>query len=283
MGFGTIRARVDEELLGGQYQFSSFRKVPSQATVAGTWCDLSMAPGNPVPNYYASEPLVSAVLDGNKGIYHGQSVAPQTKHLARLSAISTTANAVPLTLLLCDYLLYYPFVDMDSTDEQFLTNSVSLPRYTDGRGVQAILVAQGNYVGGAQFSISYTNSEGVPGRTSGTVTSNTGTFTSSLITSGAAAGNFGYAIPLASGDVGIRSVESITFSAPNGGIAALVLVKPLANTMLREVTSPVERDFFIDFASAPRIRDGAYLNFLAMPNATLAAAPIIGQADFIWG
>jgi len=39
--------------LSGQYQLSSFRKVPSQATVAGTWCDLSMASGNPSPNFYS--------------------------------------------------------------------------------------------------------------------------------------------------------------------------------------------------------------------------------------
>lgn len=283
MGFASIKTRVDAEIADGQFQYSSFRKVPSQATVAGIWCDLSMSPGNPVPNFYASEPLISATLDGNKGIFHGREVSPKTKHLAKILAVTPTAAAVPSTLVMLDYLLTYPFIDMDSVDIQDLENTVALPRYADGTGVRAMLVAQGNYVGGAQFSITYTNQAGVSGQVSPLVTSNAGTFTGSLITSGVTAGTMGWAIPLAQGDTGIRSVQSITFTAPNGGIAALVLVKPIATTMLREITAPVERDYFVDFASAPRIYDGAYLNFIALPNASIASAVITGLCDFVWG
>lgn len=285
MGFGSVKNYVEQQVEGGATQVTYFRKAVSNATAAGVWCDLSYSPGNPVANFYAAEPLKAAVLDGNRGIYHGQNVSPATKHLKSLLTMCVTAAGVPLTLLLCDYLLYYPFVDMDSTDEQAMDNAVTLPRYQTGGGVMAFLVAQGSYAGGAQFSINYTNQAGISGRTSVLQTSNSATFAGTLVSSGAAAvsGAVGPFVSLQSGDSGIRSVEGITFLAPNGGIAALVLCKPLATANIREVTAPVERDYFLGSPSLPRVIDGAYLNFLALPNASLSAVPILGLAEFVWG
>lgn len=282
MGFAAVKQLVERQVEQGAYHAISFRKVVSNATAAGVWCDLSYSPGNPVANFYATEPLVSATFDGNRGIYHGPAVAPLTKHVVRAHAQCVSAAGVPLTLLLCDYLLYYPFVDMDSTDPQPLTNTVTLPRFTDGNGVNAFLVAQGSYTGGASFTISYTNQAGVSGRTSVAVTSNAATFAGSLVSSGPSGGT-GPFIPLQAGDTGIRSVESITFAAPNGGIAALVLCRSLATLMVREVTAPSERDFTVDMTLLPQVQDGAYLNFLALPNASLATVPILGMAEFAWG
>jgi hypothetical protein len=281
-GFNSVRDLVDS-IEDGNFIISSFRKTPSQATLAGHWCDLSMAPGNPVTNFYASTPLLAARLNGNEGIYAGQNVSPQTKHLKTLTTISVAAAAVPITIMLCDYLLYYPFIDGDSTDEQALDNSVTLSRYTSGIGVKAFVVAQGSYVGGARFSISYTNQAGVSGRISRFSTSNTTTFTSTLISCGLAAAQTGPFITLQEGDTGIRSVESFTFETANGGIFALVLCAPIGTTTIRGIDAPVEKDFIKDTGlSSPRVYDGAYLNFIALPNASIAAAPIIGTCEIIW-
>lgn len=281
-GFGSFKDLVDS-MDAGNSVLSSFRKTSSQATQAGHWCDLSMASGNPVTNFYASTPLIAARLNGNEGIYAAQNVAPQTKHLKTLLTITQSANAVPITMMLCDYLLYYPFIDGDSTDEQTLDNTVGINRYTDGMGVKAFVVAQGSYVGGARFSINYTNEQGVSGRVSRFNISNVATFTGTLISCGNTTGATGPFITLQEGDKGIRSVESFTFESANGGIFALVLCVPIGTTTIREVKAPVEKDFIKDTgSSAPRIYDGAYLNFLALPNATLAAAPIIGVAEIIW-
>jgi len=107
---------VDAEL-DGKYFYSAFRKQPSQTTNAGIWFDISMSPGNPVPNYYASSPNIAKALTytDNVGIPHGTSVSPETKYLKSLTAFTVTAAAVPLTMILCDYLMYYPFVDMSDT------------------------------------------------------------------------------------------------------------------------------------------------------------------------
>ncbi len=280
MGFNSIRSLVDSEIDSGRFHKTMIRKTTPASTTG--WVDLSSGAGNPPANFYASEPLVAATLLSRKGIYHGEAVAPMTKHLSKLTLLSSAA-LVPLTLVLCDYLLYYPFVDMDSTDTQEFDNTVTLPRYSDGSGVQAFLVAQGSYTGGAQFSINYTNSEGVAGRVSPTITSNTLGLTANLISTGPNPNTSGWNIPLQSGDTGIRSVQSITFASSNGGISALVLCKPLATMTLRENTAAVERDFFIDFPSMPRIQDGAYLNFLALPALNINNATFIGLADFVWG
>lgn len=284
MGFRSFRTVGQSLTVDGKSSIASFRRVASQATVQGGWCDLSMASGNPTPNYYASAPLVSALFDKKDFIYHGPDVPSDKKKLHRLTMIASGANAAPCTFILCDFLLYYPFIDCDAAGEiQLLENTVTLPRY-DGAGVQAMLVAQGSYIGGGSFSIEYTNEHGVGGRTSQVQTSNSTTLTSSLMTSGpGGAGRLGPYIGLQSGDHGIRSVESVTFSTANGGIAALVLVKPLATMVVREITAAAERDFFLDFASAPEIRDGACLNFIGLPNASLAAVPIIGTLETTWG
>ena len=120
--------------------------------------DFSMASGNPSPNFYSGTELTATTLDGNRGIYHGANTS-LTKVLTDLQVITTSAGAVPITLQLCDYLLFYPQVDMDSTDVQPTDNTVTLPRYEDGKGVQMFVVAQYPYVGGVNFSVSYTNSD----------------------------------------------------------------------------------------------------------------------------
>lgn len=285
MGFAAVKQLVEQQVDRGAFQATTFRKVVSNATAAGIWCDLSYSPGNPVANFYATEPLAAATLDGTRGLFHGANVSPETKHLVRMHVQCVTAAGVPLTLLLCDYLLYYPFIDMDSTDPQDLTNTVTLPRHTSGDGVQAFLVAQGAYTGGASFTLNYTNQAGVAGRTTVASSSNSGTFAGSLVTSGAVgvAGARGPFVTLQAGDTGIRSVEQVTFLAPNGGIAALVLCRPLATLMLREITAPSERDFVTEMTALPRVVDGAYLNFLALPNASLSTVPILGMAEFAWG
>jgi len=283
-GFKAIKNSADDR---GKFSVSSFRKVVSNATVAGTWCDLSYSPGNPPANFYAAEPLVATTLVSSKGIDNGGAVAPDKKYLKKLLIYSPSTALQSSTFLLCDYLLFYPFIDGDSTEPQAFDNTVTLPRYVTGQGVQAILVSQGAYVGGAQFSITYTNQANQSGRVSPLVTTNTAAFAASLLTGGTAAGNAGPFIPLQSGDTGIRSVDSITFSSSNGGICALVLVRPIAEIGLQEVTAtsvvPSQIENFSEVFSPIEIEDGAYLNFLCLPNGSISGGIIQGSLTTLWG
>lgn len=285
MGFSSVKKLVDA-YEAGQTQLSSFRRVSGNAVAAISWIDLSMHSGNPVANFYANSPLESATLTAKNGIYHGEDVAlPATKHLKTMNfTFAASVNSVNVPHLLLDYLLYYPFIDMDSTDEQVFTTNVTLPRYQDGKGVRAFLVSLGAYTGGQAFTISYTNEKGESGRTSQRTLTNFAAVPGCILSGGTNV-NLSPApfIGLQLGDQGMRSVESITFEASNGGIAALVLARPLAINSLREITACAEKDFLLEGSTLPRIYNGAYLNFITYALGSVAAAPYHGYIETIWG
>lgn len=288
MGFASPQAWADS-VNEGRASIATWRKSPTQATTIGVWNDLSMSPGNPVPNYYASSPLVAATLNGGEGLNHGGAVSPATKHVRRLMALTTTATALPMRMMLLDYLLYYPFVDMSVTDEQSMTNSTTLPRYTDGDGVQVMVVLT-NPPGAPTsltFTIGYTNQDGTAGQVSplnafgaGVVTGTIGT-TDRTKVAGSSGGPF---LTLAEGDSGVRSIESFTMvSGTDVGLVSLVLVKPLAYLTLRGIDAPAEIDYLVDQPTMPRIVDGAYLNWVVCPSGSLAATALHGTIETVWG
>lgn len=283
-GFGRYGALADA-LEQGQSFYGSWRKSPSAVTTIGIWNDLSMAPGNPFPNYYASSPLIAAVLNGDEGIRHGGNVSPYTKHLKSLMMLTATATALPLTAILLDYLLYYPFVDMGTSDLQSMNNGVTLPRYTDGEGVQimAVITNPPGAPSGLTFTVNYIDQDGNP-QTTPANTFGAGTVTGTLATTGrAVAGLSGPFLTLAAGSTGVRSITGFTMTgALDVGLLSLVLVKPLAMHGIRGIDAPVERDYFIDFPSLPRIIDGAFLGLIACPSGSLAATAIFGDITTVW-
>jgi len=284
VGFSSVQALADAEL-AGQTWYSTWRKSPSQVSTIGVWFDLSMSPGNPVPQYYAASPLVGVPMSysDEQGLNHGRNVSPLTKHLKRVTVMTSTATALPMPMILCDYLFYYPFIDEGTTDAQSLDNTQTLTRYTDGEGVQVMAVSVAGRTGGQTFQFSYTNSDGVAGRTSQTVIENAVSVNGSIVTSDRANANArGPFIPLQAGDTGVRSIESVTMNGADVGLFALVLVKPLAQLSLRGIDAPVEVNYLLDFGQLPRIVDDAYLNLLACPAGSLAATALHGDLTVVW-
>lgn len=291
-GFLNNRELVDAHIAGAE-TFYTWRKSPSQVTTAGLWFDLSMSPGNPIPQYYANSPLISLPFKSGAtsvpgivndwGLVHGASVTPAKKYLRGFMALATVATALPMPMILCDYLLCYPFVDEGTTDVQTLTNSVALPRYATGAGVQMMAVSVAGRTGGQSFSVNYTNSAGTAGRVSGTVIENSAAANGTIVTSATAtAGAAGPFIPLQAGDSGVRSVESVTMVGADVGLFALVLVKPLAQFQIRGIDAPVENDLLLNKATLPEIVDEAYLNLLCLPQGSLAATAIHGTLTTCW-
>lgn len=285
MAFKGIKDVVDAEL-NGQVRQYSWRKTPSQVTTAATWFDLSMSPGNPPPKYWFDAPpgIAKAVYQSTDGgLYHGANAYPSTKYLRSITALTATVTALPLALVLCDYLLYYPSMDDSTTDPQIMDNTVTLPRYTDGIGVQMIAISVAGRTGGQDFIVSYTNSEGVSGRTSETVRQNAAAAIGSIVTSAPVTLRSGNPfIGLQSGDTGVRSIDSVQMLGPDVGLFSLVLVKPLATTLLKEISAPVEKDFLIQSEQLPVIQDNAYLGMLCLPQGTLAATALIGDLKVTW-
>jgi hypothetical protein len=281
-GFKSVRQVVDTELNGGTI-LSSFRKTVGVATPSGIWLDLSMFSGTPVPNFYAASSLVGTALSysSSKGLYHGGAVSPLQKVFRSYILMASTSAGIPMPLIMQDYLLYYPFADEGDTEEQFMDNTVTLPRYTDGAGVQIMVISQGTRTGGALFTVKYTNQDGVSGRVTEAARMNTNSITGSIATS-SLNNNFtqGPYLTLQDKDTGVRSIESVTFQTGDTGVCALVLVKPVATTQIREQTAPVEVDFLLDRSISPVIQDDAYLNFICLPPTSLSGQQIMGLMKF---
>lgn len=283
-GFKTIGEVVNAELNGNVRNYI-WRKTPSQTTITGLWFDLSMSPGMPPPQYYIGAITTATQLkqstDG--GLYHGPNVSPSEKYLRKMTTMANAATALPMNTILCDYLLFYPFIDEGTTDAQPMTNVATLPRYTDGKGVQVMAIQTNAGTGGQQFFFTYTNSDGVAERTSKTVTMNTSTVVGNVLGSNTAVqGASNPFIGLQNGDKGVRSIESVTMLGVDTGLFSLVLVKPLAQHCFREITVPYEKDYLVPTTDLVRIYDDAFLGMVCLPLGSLAATVLRGDIKVIW-
>lgn len=270
----------------GQNLSRPFYKAPTQATVAGTWFDLCSSPGNPVAQYYFAAPLIAIALarstDG--GLDHGPNLGGSyTKYLSKFEIQSVSASAAASTYELLDYLMYYPGIPMD-TGVVTLTTNISLPRYTDYKGIQIMLLEQNPYAGSCQFQVTYTNQDGTSGRLTPILTCNTQLVTGTIATSAPTqVGSCGRFLPLQGTDSGVKSIDSIEImGAGDIGLLCLVLVKPLATFGIFEVTQSNQFDMWNDYSYLPIIKDDAYLNLICMPNGSLAGTSIIGNITTIW-
>lgn len=282
----TLGAAFD----AGKTWISSFRKVPaSTATITGQWYDYSYASGNPIPNYYAASPLVAATLESDKGIIIPRMSAGSKQYLHRLSVMSNGATAGTQPLYLLDYLLYYPFVDMDAAGEQQdMTNSTALPRYTDGVGVQMMVVAQSPTVGGGRFTINYTGSDDVAYTTT-SMYCGAAQPSGAIVSAATSTTGLMPFVPLNAGVKGVKSINWANFSVANGGLCAVVLVKPLETTIVLESTSvagigsAVEKEALRLRGGIVEIKDGAFLGLLGQGVAgSLASSPLVGTIETVW-
>ena len=291
-------AAADE---AGQVWLSGFRKaVASAATTTNAWIDYTYFAGSPPANFYASAPLVAAVVDADKGIYTGGNVSPASKHLKNILLMSAAASATSTTngrqeVAVCDYLLYYPFIDTDAIgEEQVFDNTVTLPRYAT-QGGQVVAVAQSAASALGQFTFSYTNQDGVAGR----VSQNNYTFIvaggGQVVGASGAGASYNPFCYLQAGDTAVRSIESVTMSAAGGGLMCLAIVKPLIKTTVsqecrRTTTGNLESygactelASIIHQSGAPRIYDGAVIGLLASGYAgSLASSFLSGALEVIW-
>ena len=260
------------------YQYVYKPTVPANLT-AGYFIDLNQSSGTPKYNPFAGSELTATALfgGGNAGIYPGNFITGSTKHLARWQ-MTQVAASLPDHVFLNDYLMFYPLIDCDNVDPQDFINIETLPRYETGEGVRIVLIVTAPMTLSASVTISYTNSEGVSGRTS-TSTVVAGANIGVCATSGGGVGATPF-WPLAAGDKGVRSIESITFAAGTGGFMCAALIKPLASMNIYEVNVPVEKMYGLENQQMPEIKPGAYLNLMIQRGNT-ATGNYRGELIFI--
>jgi hypothetical protein len=286
MGLNNVKDLVDAEN-EGRYRAFTWRKTPSQTVTAGLWYDLSSSPGNPAAKFwFTGAPLAAQSISQSDGgsVFHGANVAPSNKYLRKTICMASAVTPLPIPILFCDYLLFYPTIDDSTLEEQLMDNAVTLPRYADGEGVQVIAVSLAGRTGGQSFYFTYTNSQGISGRVSQVVFQNNAAAIGTLQCSGVNADIATYPfIGLQAGDTGVRQIDSVFMSSgTDTGLFSLILVKPLAQTQIREQTAAVERDYFLDANNLPIIKDDAFIGVLVNPRGAISATAIIGDFQVAW-
>lgn len=272
----------------GQRWRADWNKITGAAAyTAWRWYDFSPLNGTPVANTWTGTALNAQIpTEWTFGLYHGGNVTPDTKHILNMAALTAVATGVPWRLMLVDMCLYYPWISMNSSSAQNLVNGSSLTRYTTGAGLRAYLVIQTTAGATAHnVALSYTNQAGTAGKTLPvTVACTASAITPHITHSGTAANNYWPFLPLASGDSGIRSVQSVTLSAASGaGTAALVLCKPLIDIPLTTASVAVERDLLNQLPSLPKIEEWACLTWLYFAwAATAASTNFYGHIETVW-
>lgn len=298
MGFRHVAAWADSEEDGRSW-LSFFRKVPpSAATIAGQWFDYSTAAGVPIPNYYASSPLIAQRLEAREGIYIPEQNT--SRWLKRVIVMSAAASVTGTSnqnqqLMLLDYLLYVPFIDLDAAgEEQVFDTTIGLDRYTDGVGVQMMLVTQAPTAGGGSYTIKYIDADDVE-QTTQLVYCPAAQPSGALCSAVGAAAGVSPFVPLNANVRGVKRPVSLTVNVANGGLAAIVLVKPIEMAYAREecrrpTSSPTESygdayelERIRQRAGSVRIAPNAFLGWIGRGVAgSLASAPLVGMIESFW-
>lgn len=194
--------------------------------------------------------------------YSGQIPIPAASgntHLARFSGVNSAQAGM---LLLCDRLWHNSGFTITSTGAQTINSAAWPARDANGstNGVGVILgveISGATGAGTPTITVSYTNSAATAGKTG---TNSVATVASS------AAGTF-YPIGLAAGDVGVRSVQTLTLSATwTSGTMHLVAYRVLATLELPAAGIPNAVDALT--SGMPRLYDTSVPFLIFIPQTT---------------
>ena len=297
MGFSNMDAVINAISTNGTAYRADWNKnfLPTTAAIAGELHCLARGGGNPSADtiYNLGTNLAFQATNdstvGAAGVQHGGNVSALTKHIVNASAFTAAATVAPCILMLVDLLGFYRVTSVTTITAQTLDNTVTIPRYTTGAGVQAFMWNTNATAMGAatpNLSINYTNSNGTAGKTTPTTLpiGKTAAANGLILYSGTGSGKYGPFMPLASGDAGIRSIQNMTISSSYlSGEFSIGLCKPIMTMPITTTGVASERDFINQLPSLPRIYDGANLQWLIYNgSATPTNSAIYGHLDLAW-
>lgn len=294
---GSISTTVFTDTTHGTGRFTVGMLLTGTGVAAGTYIT-SLGTGTGANNggtynVSISQTVTLQTITGTatpNGLYTGGNVSPSVKNVLNASAYSAAATTAPCILMLVDQLAVYTVSTVTTTGAQAFTGVQTLPRYADGKGVQAYIVPSiVTGVGTPTIQLNYTNPAAAPNRlTPATPVLPTAAATApvgQIIYSGTGAGKYGPFMPLAAGDTGISSIQSINLSATmTSGCINVVLCKPLLTLPITAQGVASERDLLNQLPSLPRIYDGANLQWLIYAGAaTPVNSAFYGSLDTVWG
>lgn len=271
----------------GAWHLQRFQKNAGTAH-ALQWADPTFASGQPAYDAHVGTPMVftPCVAQKNDAIYFPGINAGQHRHLTSATFWSNqgTYNGAG-SIVIFDLLGYYPLIDGDSTDLQEADNTLTLPRYSDGEGVGLVIV---NHVApavqGGVATIAYTDSKGASKSVTVGVPNNGQNLVCSGVRNSTATDTGPVTVSLANGTTGVRSIDSIQYTTPPGGLHCAYLIKPLATCLTGDSLVAVEKEFTSrNGFHCPRIHDGAWLGFFdRIGSGTSRSVSWFGNFVFAW-
>ena len=278
---GSISATTFTDTTHGTGRFTVGMQLTGTGVTAGTFITaLGTGTGRNNTGTYTvnnSQTVTSQTITGTATanfIKHGGNVSPAVKQLLNASVVSAAATSAPAFFQLVDIIGFIPVDTVTLTTAQTILGSQTYPRYADGKGVKAYIVSVvATGAGTPTLQLSYTNPSSVANKLTPPFPSlpiaNATAPVGQIMYSGTGAGKYGPAMPLAAGDNGILSIQSITQNATmTSGVYAIVLYKEIGLPIpLTTQGVPGERDFFNQLPSMPIIPDGACLSWIQLAGA----------------
>jgi hypothetical protein len=255
---------------------------PGLTTTVGLWISTWGLAGSPPAGAFSSSLAGATLSNPTTGQLPWNDPTAGNSYLARFqmgASYAGNASTNAGSFMIADRLWHNGGIDETGVSSPQTVTSPTWPARdvngaTTGTGVLLgleISSATTGTVTAPTITVSYTNSFGTSGQTAQNIN------TTSLVS---AAGAF-YPLSLASGDVGVQSVQTFSISTAGwtGGVINLVAYRPIAI-----LDSLQGRSSAIDAATGamPRLYPGSVL-FVLNRETLGASASIAGQAQFTWG
>ena len=254
--------------------------------IGNRWIDWTFASGQPLYDAKTGTAGSFTPLNAsrNDAIWFPGISAGMERKLSSIT-IRSGSTGGPGSAILFDLLGYYPLIDGDSPDQQEFDNTLTLPRYMDGKGVIPVLVS--SVAPSTQDGIgtmTYIGSDDVE-RTSPAFRFQNTTLNGVVCTvpTNTTPGDGALGLPMV-GVQGCKAITSLTYTQPPGGLAAIYMIHVLGTVLFNGNQSlATQKDFLLQNGlNAPRVYDGAYIN-LFYRYAGGATADFFGEATFVWG
>lgn len=277
-------AEYVEAFSNGGYVYAPFYKSSFPAFTAQYYIDLSMGAGTPKYNAYIGNQAEATQIigQGNSSLYVGTVPSGRTRYLHKLYVNQQGSGGGSTHIILLDQLMLYPLLDGDSTDAQVMDNTQTLPRYQDGKGVRLMCVTSAPQSASGVCTLNYVNQDGADKTVTFAIVGGTaaGHITNTADPTTASTSRICPFAPLAPGDTGIRSITSITFPNPLGGLFNFVLVYPFHHIYSTPFQAS-EIEFPKEYTQMKEVKEGASLNFIALASGTVGVTQFNGFVELV--
>ena len=271
MAFTTLQSVVDA-LPGQEYKFYKTRSASSGNIFISMWGGGSAPAAGADPSSGLAGDIPTSATTGAIPFVDP---ASGNTYLGRLEIASLAAGALSYPLIIYDRLWHNSGIVVTTTGAQTV-NSTALTR-PDANGEDAevwLHVYSATGAGAATPTISYTNPAGTAGRT-GTC----------IGYAASAATNRCFPFQLASGDTGVKSIESITLGTSlTSGTVGLIIRRKVAMVSVQPSSAvyPSAQIYDAIALGMPRVYDDACLEFVTYPPSTTGAI-VAGTINLING